>query len=252
MTLDNCAVPRDNTRSIVLNPAAQAQSVGALTGLFNPQNVIADQYRNGLMGNAVGFDFLMDQNVRSLTSGTRSGATAIQTTGIEGASTMVFKTGTGTVKAGEVFTVAGVYGVNPENQQSTGLLQQFVVTADITLAGTADSVSIYPPMRVANGTTVADGTVTALPATNALITFVSAASTASPQNLAYHKDAFTLATADLELPKGCDFAGRKDYDGISMRIVRDYDISTDLFICRIDVLGGWATLRPEMACRIAG
>jgi hypothetical protein len=72
------------------------------------------------------------------------------------------------------------------------------------------------------------------------------------QNLAYHADAFTLGTADLEIPQGVDFAARESYDGISMRIVRAYDVSSDNFICRIDVLGGWATLRPELACRILG
>jgi len=254
MVLDNSACPRDGRRSVVLNPAAQAQSIGALTGLFNPQNIIAEQYKNGLMGNALGFDFLMDQNVRAMTCGTRvaSASVVISSIGVEGDTSIVTKTGTGTVVAGDVFTIAGVYGVNPENQQSTGLLQQFVVTADKTLTGTADTVNIYPSLKVANGTTVADGTITALPQVNAAVTFVGVASTATPQNLAYHKDAFTLGTADMEVPKGCDFANAQSYDGISMRIVRDYDISSDLFICRIDVLGGWATLRPELAARIAG
>jgi hypothetical protein len=71
-------------------------------------------------------------------------------------------------------------------------------------------------------------------------------------NLAYHKDAFTLATADLILPEGVHFAARETYDGISMRIIRQYDINNDNMPCRIDILGGWKTLRPEFACRIAG
>ena len=68
----------------------------------------------------------------------------------------------------------------------------------------------------------------------------------------YHKDAFTLVTADLVMPRGVDFAAREVYDGISCRIVRAYDINNDNLPCRIDVLYGWTTLYPQFACRLIG
>lgn len=252
MMLDNNAAPRDAKRSVVLNPAAMAQSNSGLSGLFNSQQLVSEQYRSGLLGEALGFTFSMDQNVNTHTRGTASASIAVNTTNAgAGETTIVTKTGTGTLTVGDVFTVANVYAVNPENQVSTGQLQQFVVTAAVTLTGTADSVSVQPPIVLA-GTGVSNGTVSRVPTANDNITVIGAASTVTPQNLAYHQDAFTFATADLEIPQGVDFAARESYDGVSMRIVRAYDVSSDQFICRLDVLGGWATLRPELACRIAG
>ena len=252
MMLDNNAAPRDMNRRVVMNPAAHAQSVAGLSGLYNDGEIVSEQYRKGVLGNALGFEFAMDQNIYTLTRGTASASIAINTTNAgTGESTIITKTGTGTLVAGDVYTVANVYSVNPENQMSTGQLQQFVVTSAITLSGTADSISVAPAIVLA-GTGIATGTVNRVPTANDVVTVVGAASTATPQNLAYHQDAFTMATADLELPSGVDFAARETYDGVSMRIVRAFDITNDQFPCRIDVLGGFAALRPELACRIAG
>lgn len=254
MILDKMAVPRDNMRTVCLDPSANAMSVGALSGLFNPQGIISEQYRAGLLGNALGFDFTMDQNVYTHTAGSRavSGEITVQAnwTSADGA-TIKLTGGSATIKAGDTFTVSGVYSVNPENQQSTGILQQFVVTADKTMSGTT-TVDIFPvPKAAAAG--VADANVTALPAAGGLVVWTTgAAGTVSPQNLAFHKDAFTLGTCDLEIPSGVGFGARETFDGISMRILRDYDIMNDFMVCRIDVLGGFANLRPEMAVRIAG
>jgi hypothetical protein len=257
LILDNNAAPRDRMRTACLNPGAQAQSVGALAGLFNPQGIISDQYKNGLMGNALGFDFTMDQNMPTFTTSTGVSLGTVTLTFGAGIATATAVTSGGIFKAGTTFTVAGCYAVNPENQQSTGLLQQFVVTADNTATTTTVSgLSISPTPKLV-GSTVADGNCfMAAPAATivgaAVITSGTTANTAYPISLAYHKDAFTLGTADMELPGGVDFASREQFDGISMRLIRQYDINTDLIVCRIDVLGGFANLRPEMATRIAG
>jgi hypothetical protein len=92
--------------------------------------------------------------------------------------------------------------------------------------------------------------VIAAPADNAAITFSGTASTASGLSLAYHPDAFTFATADLVMPGGVDMAARGVKDGISMRIVRQYDINNDVLPCRIDVLYGYAAIRPQLAVRV--
>jgi len=153
------------------------------------------------------------------------------------------------VRAGEVFTVANVFSVNPQTRESTGSLQQFVVTADVTAVAGAATVSVSPPIFTA---TNALATVDSFPQSSAAVTFLGAASTAYPQNLIYHKDAITFATADLLLPQGVDMASRAVHNGISLRIVRQYDINNDRMPCRIDVLYGYSVIRPQMACRIWG
>ena len=263
LVLDNNAAPRDNNRTICLTPAAHAQSVGSLAGLFNPQNVVSDQYRNGLLGNALGFDFTLDQNLPTFTAGTRvasatsqadTTAAAFATAGTSSSAISIKGVSDSTtLKAGDTFTVAGIYAVNPENQQSTGLLYQFVVTADTTLDTNPKSVPVAT-FKVA-GSGVADGSIISVgtASATAAVTYTSgAAAGVSPTSLAFHKTAFTLGTADLEIPGGVDFAGRESMDGISMRMVRQYDVNSDFVICRIDVLGGFSILRPELAVRIAG
>lgn len=256
LILDNNAVPRDSQRTCCLNPSANAASIGSLSGLFNPQGIISEQYRSGLLGNALGFDFTMDQNMPTYTNGTGVSLGTVTLTNGSASAVAASTTSGGVFKAGMTFTVAGVYAVNPENQQNTGILQQFVVTEDVTAVGTDIAALKIAPTPKLVGTGIADGNVyTAagtLTAQTATVTSGTTASTGYPVNLAYHADAFTLGTADLEIPQGVAFGARETYDGISMRIVRDYDIMNDFMVCRIDVLGGFACLRPEMAVRIAG
>lgn len=263
--LDYQGVPRDGQRRICLDPFAMASSVGGLSGLWNDSALISDQYRNGVMGNALGFEFATDQNVNTLTLGTRSGTAAnfkVKTTNAgAGSTTLVayWSDGSGTIAAGEILTIAGVYSVNPENQQSTGQLQHFVVTEEATVDTTSFEIKVQPPITLI-GSTVADGTVSALPTAEAVITLCSGPTPATPGsdagktyplNVAYHSDAYTFATADLEKPEGVHFAAREVLDGISMLIVRQYDINTNRIPCRIDIIAGWKQLMGEGACRIA-
>lgn len=259
--LDFNAAPRDNARTCALDPSAQAMSVQALSGLFNPQGVIAEQYRSGLLGNALGFDFVMDQNMPVWTSGTGVSLGTIAFTNDTATCVAASATSVGVFKAGMTFTVAGYYMVNPENQQNTGVLQQFVIEEDVTAISTDIATLKYGPTIKLAGTGVADAntwtsTGAVLGAQTAVITSGPAGTpvdgTAYPVNIAYHKDAFTLGTCDLEIPEGVAFGARESYDGISMRVVRQYDAMTDFMVCRIDVLGGFAVLRPELAVRIAG
>jgi hypothetical protein len=127
---------------------------------------------------------------------------------------------------------------------------QFLVTANVDSDGSGNAtIPVYPPMIAADDQFA---TINALAANNAPITVSGAASTVSPQGIAMHKDAFTLACADLPLPRGVDMAARASDKqlGLSVRLVRAYDIQTDNFPCRLDILVGWATLRPELAVRI--
>ena len=252
--LNESAAPM-SPRYATVNPAANAGLVNGLSGFFNPVGTISRQFKTGMMGEGVlGYDEMnMSQSIVNHTTGSRAGTILVnETVSTQGQATITldgFSSGT-TVTVGDVFTMAGVYAVNPQTRLSTGSLQQFVVTAAQT-AATADMVdmAISPPMYTSSN---ALATIDAFPANNAAVTFVGTASTTYPQNLVYHKNAITLATADLFLPQGVDMGSRQVHNGISMRIVRDYDINNDRMPCRVDVLYGFNTIRPPMACRIWG
>lgn len=251
--LSDYATPKDDMRHAIVNPDAEAATVDGLKGLFQQSNAIGDQYIRGQMGRGLGFMFGMDQNVNRHTVGVATGTPLVNgatQTGSTLATDGWTNSTTGILKKGDVFTIDGVFGVNPVTGQSTGKLQQFVVTADVNSGASTGpaNVPISPPII----TTGAKKTVTASPANDAPITVLGTGATAYPQNLAFHREAFVLGTADLEMPQGVDFASRQVYEGISMRIVRQYDISEDRFPCRVDVLYGWLTARPEFACRVWG
>jgi hypothetical protein len=240
-------------RYATVNPAANAALVEGMKGLFNPVSTISKQFKSGLMGEGIlGYEELnMSQSIKQHTTGTRTGAHTVTTTvATQGASTIAI-TGTGSqiIKKGDVFTIASVFAVNPQTRESTGSLQQFVATADATAAGGAYTVSVSPAIFTA---TQALATVDSFPQASAVVTFLGSASTQYPQNLIYHKDAITFATADLVMPQGVDMASRQVHNGISMRIVRQYDINNDRMPCRIDVLYGFGVIRPQMAVRMWG
>jgi hypothetical protein len=251
VALDNSAAPEEE-RSIVFTPLMQATIVDALKGLMQKDSEIARQYARGRMGQAIGFGWNMDQNCATHTVGPLGGVplinganqvgNALVTDGWTAAAAL-------RLKLGDVFTIQNVFSVNPQSLQSTGMLQQFVVQADTNSDGAGNAtISISPSIIV--GTAFA--TVNAAPADNAPITVLGAANTASPVGLAYQRDAFTFATADLYIPKGVDMSGRMSDKqlGLSVRFIRQYDAKTDQLISRLDLLGGWTVIRPELAARI--
>ena len=252
--LNESAAPM-SPRYATVNPAANAGLVNGLSGFFNPTSTISRQFKTGMMGEGVlGYDEMnMSQSIVNHTTGSRAGTILVnETVATQGQATITLDglTSTTTVTVGDVFTIANVFAVNPQTRLSTGSLQQFVVTAAQTASGgDMANMAISPPMYTSSN---ALATIDAFPANNAAVTFVGTASTVYPQNLVYHKNAITLATADLLLPQGVDMASRQVHNGISMRIVRQYDINNDRMPCRVDVLYGFNTIRPPMACRIWG
>ena len=250
--LNEAAAPM-SPRYATVNPAANAGLVEGMKGLFNPVSTISRQFKSGLMGEGIlGYDEMaMSQSIKQHTTGTRTGAHTVTTTvSTQGATTIAITgTGTQTIKKGDVFTIGSVFAVNPQTRESTGSLQQFVATADATASGGAYTVSVSPAIYT-SGQALA--TVDSFPQSGATVTFLGSASTQYPQNLLYHKDAIAFATADLVMPQGVDMASRQVHNGISMRIVRQYDINNDRLPCRIDVLYGFSVIRPQLACRMWG
>lgn len=253
VALDNQAAPMDEKRSIVITPLMQATIVDALKGLFQQSTEIARQYIKGTMGTAGGFEWAMDQNCPAHTIGAHGGTPLTNGVPANGAESLVTDGWTASaaiLNQGDIFTVDGVFSVNPQSRESTGQLQQFVATANVVADGTGNATIPHSPAIITSG---AFQTVSAAPADGAAIVVAGTASATHRMGMAFHEDAFTLVTADLPVPNGVDKAARISDPqlGISLRMVRDYSIVTDQWPTRIDVLYGWATLRPELACRVA-
>lgn len=245
-SLDENLAPMDNQRAALLSPYHSAKLVDALKGLFHDGDAVEQQYREGKMGKTGGFTFYQNSMVSKHTTGTAAKTTGYLSNGAtQSGASIAVDTGTTTFKKGDIVTFAGVNAVHPETKVSTGVLKRFVLTADY--AGGAGSIAISPSLVASGATQNASSTI----ADNSAVVKVGAgADELLDQSMVYHKNAFTLATADLLLPSGVDFAAREVLDGISMRIVRQYAISTDTFPCRLDVLYGYKTIRQELACRI--
>lgn len=251
--LDDNACPRDGQRTAIWSPAHNASLVGGLASLFNSGSKVGDQYEKGLMGaDTLGFDHFMSQNTPSHTVGALGGTPLVNGATQTGAS-LVTDGWTAAianrVAVGDVFTIAGVYAVNPITGQNTGRLQQFTATAIGASDGSGNMTISISPSIVTSGKFK---TVTASPADNAAITVVGTASTAYSTSLLFHPDAFVFAMGNLYLPDGVDKAARKSYNGLSIRMVRSYDVNNDKLPTRLDVLFGWETARKEWATRVIG
>jgi len=240
--LNTNLAPKDDNRSIQINSDAMATMVNAYSALFHDQMEIKRQYRDGFISRNSGFDWYENERIWNLTTGSDHTTVTVNDTAIAEGDSTITAAG-GNFAEGTVFTIADVYAVHPETKQNLGYLQQFVTTA----AGTT-SLAFSPALY----STGPKQNVNAMPANSAAITFIGSASTTYEQHLAYHKDAFAFVTADLEMPQGVHFASRQNLDGLSIRVVRQYDINNDNIPARLDILHGYEAIRPEWACRITG
>jgi len=266
--LDSEGAPRDGRRSCIVEPFTSASIVNSLKGLFVPQEAIASQYRKGLMGrDSGGMNWKLDQNVVAQTFGDNSTdtvtasvntttGTGFLTSGWASSSTISMtaaNTGIINLNAGDVFTIDGVYAVNPQNRQAYGSnkLRNFVVKTTVAISSGSSANVVVSPAVITAGQ-FQNVTIPTTSSTAAVTQF-NKTGVVSAQNIIMHKNAFTLAVADLELPEGVHFAGRaSDKEiGLSMRVVRQYTINNDSIPTRLDVLYGWAPLYPELACRVA-
>lgn len=248
-TLNDNLTPMDNQRAALLSTGSSVKLVDALKGLFQDSTEIGKQYREGKMGRSAGFDFYENTLLVPHTTGTAAKTTGYTVNGAvtaNGSTAVTVQTGSTTFKKGDIFTVAGCFRVHPETKVSTGVLQTFVVTADYV--GGAGSLSFAPAIYTSGGRQ--NVTAGGLPNSGALVKVGAGNGELINADMVFHKDAFAFATADLIMPKGVDFASRQVLDGISMRIVRQYAISTDTMPCRIDVLYGYKAIRPQLAARL--
>jgi hypothetical protein len=243
--------PKDDGRYFLSDSTANRAAVGARKGLFQSSSNIAEQYKTGAVGMADGYTWLENELLYVHTRGTQAttGATVNGTLSTQGAATMnITGTSGGTLKAGDVFTVAGVFAVHPITKQTYPFLQQFVVTADNTASGTAYTGVAFSP---AVYTTGGRQNVSAFPTNGSAIVVVGSTSTSYTQNLAFHKSAFRMVSVPLIMPKNAEIAEQYTSDsGFTIALVRDFDVLQRRMITRLDFLGGVAAVRPEWASRV--
>lgn len=244
--LDEMGAPRDRGgRTIVANPAFNASLVQGFGGFFNNPSKISSQYNTGMLSDSFGFNSAMDQNVDVHTNGAAT-ATNINGANQTGSSITVVAVAAGTLTRGTVITLPGVYAVNPQSRQSTGQLANFVVTADVAQGATSIPIS---PAIVTSG---AFQNVTASPTTGQPYVIQGSASTSYATNVAYHKDAFTLAMVPMFAPpsgKGNVSVSQRTEDGMTVKVTEYYDPKNDTMGMRFDVLFGWAATYPELSVK---
>lgn len=264
--MDDEACPRDGMRYAALSPTANAAVIGGLSGLFNASKEVSDNYKTGVIKDALGLGFVMSQNTPTHTVGPLGGTPLVNgvnqglinagaTDNPYGSTTSLVTDGwtaaaAARLKKGDVITIAGVNAVNPETKQDTGSLRNFVVTADVSSDGSGNATVIISPAIIAGG---AYQNVTARPADNVAITVkTGTASTAYRQNILWHRDAITFASPEMELPGGMEYAAQSslaDVGGVSLRFVRGFDILNNRRISRFDVLYAAAVTKPEWCVR---
>lgn len=266
--LDEMAVPSDR-RSMMLSPAAHYAVAGNQLTLDSVGTMGKSAYEDAKIGRVATFDTFSSQNVASHTVGVATGtplvngaAQNVTYAASSGAPSQTLVTDgwtnsiTGILKAGDVFTIAGVFAVNPVPGEGTSgktampYLQQFTVLADANSGATTGPATLTISPAII--TTGPYQTVTAAPADNAAITVRGTGGTSYPQNLGFHKNAFALVNCPLQMPDGAAFKARENYDGLSIRVVKDYDITNDLDIIRLDILYGVKAIYPDLASRLWG
>jgi hypothetical protein len=247
------ALAPNNDRTLLLNTQDNVDAVEAMKGLFHKGAIIEKQFREGMVGATQAYGDVYENTHltphtrgaqdTAYTTDTRTSALATDGTAY---TQITVASGSGAGKKGDIFTIGNVFRVHPETKVSTGVAQQFVVTEDFLTGATTIKLS---PSIILGG---AKQTVT-IPTTSATaaISWAGTLSAAHGISLAYQKGAFAFATADLPVPKGTDMAAREVFDGISMRLVRDFEIINGRFLARIDVLYGFKTIRPQLATRLA-
>lgn len=265
--LDEMAVDSDR-RSLITNPAARYAIAGNQQTLNAVGDVRKSAYESAMVGNVATFDMYASQNVRTHTVGPLGGTPLVN----GGAQGITYAAAVGStwsqslitdgwtaaaaarVRQGDVFTIAGVFAVNPV-PDDTGAkmvmpyLQQFTVMANGSSDASGNLTMTISPPIIASGP---QQTVSAVPADNVALTFMGTASTNYPINVGFHRNAFALVTVPLEMPDGVAFKARESYKGLSMRVVKDYDITNDTEIIRLDILYGVKAIYPDLACRLIG
>ena len=262
--LNELAVPMEN-RCAILSPADEAAMIGSQTSLYI-QGAANSAYRSGDLGTIGGIPTMMSQNVKTHTTGNFAGTvlidlaitaatttyasikdTNVQTIHMDG-----FTTAAAVVKAGDVFTIAQVWDVNPVSKERLPFLKQFTVTADATMTANEGDLIITPAIIWTGAFKNVDVEAAVTDLNNQAVTFIGSQSTGYRQNMIFHKNAFAFVSVPLEMPQGAVNASRQSYKGINVRLIPYYDGANDISKWRLDILYGLKTIEPRLATRLSG
>jgi len=245
--MDEFGVPDDGNRVVVLDPAARWAMASTFAGLYQTPDIVEGAFRRGYLGQVANFKIYGDQNIRYHTKGTAETSGAWTVNGASQTGSTVIMAGTGstdTVVAGDIITLAGAYAVNPVSRAAYSFLKQFVITSGGTISGGAITINVAPSII----TSGAYQTVSASPDNGGAFTIESS----HRSNMAFHKNCFALVMVPLELPDGAPFKAREEYNNLSVRVVKDYDIDLDQDVIRLDILYGYKTIYPELGVVMMG
>lgn len=248
--LNQQLAPKDASRCLQMDSVTMASVSNGIKGLFNPQAEISKVWREGFIARTAMADLYENERTYVHTVGSDvTVSTSASAAVTDGGTNITMNGSDGNLKAGDIFTVAGVYDCHPETKTAYKHLKQFVSTTDTT-----GQIVCSPPTYLTGPKQNVASAASAQLATTAfnsqVLTFVGSASTTYRQNLMYHKDAFTFVSADLPLYDGADKCSRLTKDGLSLRVWKDADIRNDELLMRLDILWGFAALKPEWAARI--
>src|SRR5574343_662272 len=248
--LNRGLAPKDRNRAVQCDSVTMANISNGIKGLFHPSSEVEKAWREGFIARTAMADFYENERTYSHTVGSDVTVSTSSSSGATDGGTPITMNGSdGSVKAGDIFTLPKVFMCHPETKLSTGVLQQFVCTADSTGAITVSPPTYWTGPRQ-NVCTAASAACTVADFDSEVMTFVGTASTAYRHNLMYHQDAFTFVTADLPLMDDAHKCVRMQKDGLALRVWQGSDIRNDELLTRIDILYGFKTLRPAWACRI--
>jgi len=247
--LDEMGVEEEDRYLVVTPEIYHTGLATAAVGLYQNE-LVKKTFQTGYVGDVAGMSSFISNNLSTHTVGAKAGTTPLTNgSGQTGASIVTDGWTASTadcVKAGDIITIAGVYAVNPITKDTLPWLKQFVVTADADSDSSGNMTISVSPALVATG---AFKNASASIADGAAVTVLGTASTAYSQSFAFQKQAIALAFVPMVLPPGTE-AARETYKGISIRVVRDYDIANDLILCRLDVLYGVKLVEPRRAVRL--
>ncbi|MEQ1671397.1 MAG: P22 phage major capsid protein family protein [Hyphomicrobium sp.] len=265
--LTNAACPT-SPRYAVHDPDTSLVLADSLKGVF-VQDKAKGAFEEAKIGRYAAFDNYQSVHIKRHTAGAQGGtplvnggaqdvtwSTAIGSSTVRdvGYSTLVTdgwsNSITGVLKKGDIFTIAGVYAVNPVTRQSTGSLQTFVVTADVDSSGAgAATLSIMPPI-IASGQYK---TVSAVPADNAAITVkTGTAGQQTAQSMLFHPNSVALVTRPLKKLDSAPWS--RTYSGNKMSIagLKYFDGDKRTETLRLDILFGVKTIYPQLGSRLTG
>jgi len=251
--------------TVHISPRMQRGIFPALAGLVSSttgflRNISGkegdDEYIRGRIASGLGFDWFETQNAPAFTTGTQGGTPVVNGASQTGSSiaTSGWSNNTQVLNAGDIIYFAGVHRINPLTRQSTGDLRPFVVLSAVTSNGSGQA-NVPIGCVDGDGITLAGPyqTVDASPANSAAITVSGASAVQSARGVAFHPEAFCFGCADLEMYENqhmMEMAADKEL-GLAIRMWAQPDINTDRLLMRLDVLGGWLTMYPQGAVRIA-